>query len=392
MRLLVISHTRHYQHREQRVGWGPTVRELDFLAKRFDELVHLAVLHPGAAPGGSLAYTAENIRLVLLPPAGGPSLLDKVGIIRKAPLYLGEIRRQLRSADAVQVRCPASISLLALLALIASPKPPYRWFKYAGNWQPGAGGQSGAGGEALSYRLQRWLLAQNWARGPVTVNGRWPDQPGHIYSLDNPCLAQAEIETARNAIIEKRLDRPLVFLFVGRTEGAKGLGEALQIVAGLKARGLAVHFDVIGGGAEQAHFQSQAAGLGIAGQTRFHGFLPRHALPPYYMRAHYLLLPSHSSEGWPKAIGEAMAYGVVPLASAVSSIPQILSEIGCGVAVPEPNAGRYIAEILAYQAHPTRWLEESQRGRQAAHRFTYEAYGASLDRIFRQAWGVALAG
>lgn len=386
MKLLVISHTRHYQQGEQLVGWGPTVRELDYLAKRFDELVHLAVLQPGEPPGSSLAYTAENMRLVLLPPSGGARLADKARIIRRAPLYLSEIRRQLRATDAVQVRCPANISLLALLALVVSPKPPYRWFKYAGNWQPSSGS------EALSYRLQRWLLAKNWARGPVTVNGRWPNQPGHIFSLDNPCLAQGEIELARQAVTEKRLVQPLNCLFVGRAERAKGLDQALQIVAGLKLHNLALHFDVIGGGPEPGYFQKQAIDLGVAGQTRFHGFLPRDALTPFYTQAHFLLLPSRSSEGWPKVISEAMTYGVVPLASTVSSIPQIIAEIGCGVAVPETNVQAYIAEILDYQAHPARWLEESQRGQEAAHRFTYEAYGASLDRMFRQAWGVTLAG
>lgn len=362
-------------------GWGSTVRELDYLATRCDELVHLAILHPGEPPGSSLPYTAKNIRLVLLPPAGGPRPADKAGIILRTPAYLGEIRRQIQVADVVQVRCPANISMLALLALIVSPKPRYRWFKYAGNWQPATGG------DALSYRLQRWLLAKNWMRGLVTVNGRWPNQPAHIYSLDNPCLAQTEIEQAQRSAANKRLDQPFGFLFVGRAERAKGLDDALYIMAGLKEHRLAYHFDVVGGGPEQGYFENLADQLGVAGQSCFHGFLSRDALPPLYTRAHFLLHPSHS-EGWPKVISEAMAYGVVPLASAISSIPQTLADIGSGVAVAEANIERYIAAILDYQARPERWLEQAQRGRQAAGRFTYEAYGAALDQIFQRNWGM----
>lgn len=384
MKLLVISHTPHYRQGDQIVGWGPTVRELDYLAGRFEEVIHLAILHPSAPPASSLPYTAENLRLALLPPSGGERLRDKGGVLKLAPTYLGEIRRQLRRADVVQVRCPAAISLLALLALGFAARPRYRWFKYAGNWRPSAGG------EALSYRLQRWLLARGWGRGPVAVNGRWPGQPAHVYSLDNPCLTQAEVEEAQRLAAAKTLDRPLRLLFVGRAERAKGLGQALQIVAGLREHGLAVQFDVVGDGPERQSFEAQAHRLGLQAQTRFHGFLPRAEIGALYARAHFLLHPSTSSEGWPKVLSEAMAYGALPLAGDVSGIPQTLAEIGCGAALPAAATERYIATILAYLERPERWQAEAQRGREAASRFTYPAYGAALEAMFRAYWGVPL--
>jgi glycosyltransferase involved in cell wall biosynthesis len=360
------------------------VRELDFLATRFDELVHLAILHPEAPPASSLPYTAKNIRPVLLPPAGGSQLADKAGILKLAPEYLGEIRRQMQTADIVQVRCPANLSLLALLSLILSSKPRYRWFKYAGNWRPTAGG------EAFSYRLQRLLLARNWARGPVTVNGSWPDQPAHIFSLNNPSLSQKEIQQAKRLTAGKALDQPMQFLFVGRVESAKGLGQALRVLARLKDYNIPFRFDVVGGGSEQEHFREMAYILGIGEQVCLHGYLSREEMEPFYCRAHFLLHPSQSSEGWPKAISEAMTYGAVPLASAISSIPQILGEIGCGMALPGTAIDPYVSAILEYRARPERWLEESQRGQQASHRFTFEAYIASLEDMFCHRWGISL--
>jgi glycosyltransferase involved in cell wall biosynthesis len=84
-----------------------------------------------------------------------------------------------------------------------------------------------------------------------------------------------------------------------------------------------------------------------------------------------------------------MVYGVVPLASDISSIPQTLAEIGCGVAFPTQATDRYVTEILEYLADPDRWQTESRRGRQARHRFTYEAYGAALDEMFLRSWGIS---
>ena len=41
MRLLIIGHTSHYLCGDQIVGWGPTVKEVDWLAKSFDNVTHL---------------------------------------------------------------------------------------------------------------------------------------------------------------------------------------------------------------------------------------------------------------------------------------------------------------------------------------------------------------
>jgi glycosyltransferase involved in cell wall biosynthesis len=384
MKLLVISHTPHYRQAGQIVAWGPTVRELDYLASRVDELVHLAILHPGMAPGSSLPYGAVNIRPVLLPPGGGASLWAKMGVLKLTPAYLGEIRRQIQGADLVQVRCPAHISLLALLTLGITARLRYRWFKFAGNWRPEPGH------EPTSYRVQRWLLAHNWGGGPVTVNGRWPDQPAHIYSLDNPCLTQAEVAQAQRLTAGKRLSQPVRCLFVGRLEEAKGLGQALQILADLRRSGIELQLDILGDGPERTKFENQARALGIDSRVCFHGLLPRAELVPFYTQAHFLLLPSRASEGWPKVLSEAMAYGAVPLASDISSIPQILGESGCGVALPGTAVDRFVTATLEYLGDPERWQVESQRGQRASERFTYAAYGAALNRMFEQVWGAPL--
>ena len=57
MKLLIVSHTPHYQKGNAIVGWGPTIREIDYLAQVFDRVVHVAPLHPEAAPASSLPYT-----------------------------------------------------------------------------------------------------------------------------------------------------------------------------------------------------------------------------------------------------------------------------------------------------------------------------------------------
>ena len=245
MKVLVISHTEHYRKNGLIVGWGPTVRELGWLAGLFDELVHVAPLHEGPAPASALPYEAANVRLVPVRPAGGSTVGAKLGVLGAWPEYLRVIRRELRSCDVVHVRCPSNIGLLAILLLALSREPRRRWIKYAGNWFPGAP-------ESLSYSLQRRLLASGAARAVVTVNGRWPNQPPHVRPFLNPCLSDEELRDGAERGAAKRLAFPVRLLFVGRIEHAKGCGRAVDVVEGLRRGGIDARLDLVGDGPDRA--------------------------------------------------------------------------------------------------------------------------------------------
>lgn len=292
--------------------------------------------------------------------------MDKLNILAQYPRYLRAIVHELRAADVVHVRCPANISLLALICLAMSRKPRRRWIKYAGNWQPDQR-------EPLSYSLQRWLLRHNLVRGSVTVNGCWDGQESHVRSFLNPCLTQEELDEAYRESKDKQLTQPIRLLFVGRLESAKGAGELLRITAQLQSVDMPVQLDVIGDGPEAPVFHQQALELGVNAVTTFHGWLPRTDLGAYYAQAHFLLLPTRN-EGWPKAIGEAMAYGVVPLAGRVSSIPYYLETFRVGKALDCTDVGAFVDAILHYAKRPAVWREESERSREAAHLFSYDRY------------------
>ena len=176
MRLLIISHTAHYRNGHGFVGWGPTIREVDYLAKIFDEVIHVAPVHPGPPPDTSLPYQSSRVRVRPVPPSGGNAPSDKFGILAKTPIYVRTVMEELKHVDVVHVRCPANISLITLLLLAMKKRPTIRWIKYAGNWNP-------KNPEAWSYTFQRWWLNRGFSRGVITVNGEWPGQPGYVRSF-----------------------------------------------------------------------------------------------------------------------------------------------------------------------------------------------------------------
>lgn len=377
MRLLIVSHTPHYRRGGELAGWGPTVREIDALAGLFDSVVHVAPLHAGPAPPSALAYRSERVRVRVVEPAGGERWRDKLAILGRAPRWARAIARELRDADVAQVRCPAGISLVALGVLSASARPVRRWAKYAGAWRPAAP-------DAWSNRVQRWWLERAW-RGVVTINGAWPGQPAHLHSFLNPCLTDEELSEAQEPGLRKELARPLRLAFVGRLEPGKGADTAVRVIARLPDATLTV----AGDGPERARLERLAGDTGAGARIRWLGALPRQAVGDVYAAAHLLLLPSRS-EGWPKAASEAMAYGVVPLAGAVGSIPELLGRFGTGRALDPSDVEGFTEAIRWYAEHPETWKEESRRGLRAAEQFTYSRYLEAVERLL--AFGRAAEG
>ena len=382
MKLLIISHTPHYQLPNSIVGWGPTVREVDQLATLFKTVMHLAPLHNTPPPGSALPYTAENVRLRNVKPAGGNSFKDKLNILVRLPGWLAAMREAMQQADAIHIRCPAGISLLALLAAWIWSKGKPIWVKYAGNWHSYPG-------QALSYKFQRWFLKSHLHPWAVTINGKWEEQPDHIISFNNPSFSEAEYKTASEFAKMKQLSFPLKFLFVGNLTNAKGVHHVLDIVKILRQRRVNFELTLVGDSIERVAFENYVSENALERIVHFAGWQPKHELGNFYRSAHFILLPS-TSEGWPKVLSEAMAYGVVPLASTVSSIPQILQATGAGLAIPAEDTAAYIDAILGYTQDRTAWQQASRNGVDAAQQFTYEAYLEDVRLLFKEHWQIEL--
>jgi glycosyltransferase involved in cell wall biosynthesis len=373
VKLLIISHTPHYLRNGEIVGWGPTVRELQHISVLADDVVHLAPLHHTPAPASALPYEATNIRVRLVPAAGGPSIGHKLQILRVTGSYVRAISQELSHADIVHIRCPANISLVALLVVSMTRRDHRRWVKYAGAWGADIA-------DPWSYRVQRWWLRRKDFDGVVTVNGCWPDQPRHVHSLSNPCLTDDELGVSRSYAGNKSLTRPVRLLYVGALSKAKGVSLLIEILTRLRTCGVEATMDVVGDGDERPRIEADVLTRGLGSHMTFHGWLPRPSLAQVYGPAHFLVLPSQT-EGWPKVVGEAMAYGAVPIASSVGSVPYYLNAYATGVALATNNADAFASAIVDYVNHPERWNRESANGTCAASTFTYSSYLQSIRDI-----------
>ncbi len=361
MKLAIISHTEHYKKKDGTiVGWGPTISELNHLAQDFGKIYHIAFLHSGTPPPSSLPYTASNIEFVPLQPVGGKGLVAKLKIIRNIPIIIHTVRKTLKKVDVFQMRTPTGIGvfLIPYLTLFSSKKG---WYKYAGNWNQD--------NPPLGYALQRWMLKKQNRK--VTINGRWPKQPKHCLTFENPCLTEKEREEGLQITNTKSFSPPFTFCFVGRLEDAKGVQRIID------AFGLLDNFEnietihFIGNGKKMGHYKEQCTALGLP--TVFHGFLERQEVFEVYKKSHFILLPS-DSEGFPKVIAEAMNYGCIPIVSDVSSIGQYVNDKN-GFLL-NPINGQQLRKILsrAFSKNTDELTKMASDCYLVASRFTFNMY------------------
>jgi glycosyltransferase involved in cell wall biosynthesis len=313
--LAIISHTEHYRDSTGRiVGWGSTVREIDHLAVDFDKILHVAVLHEGEAPASAQPYAAKNVQFIPLKPSGGPGWSEKIRVLLQAPEVIRTVSRVMREADVFQFRAPTGMGvyLIPWLTFFVRKKG---WFKYAGNWAQER--------PPLGYRWQRFFLSR-CQRRTVTVNGRWPGQPAHCLSFENPCLDEEERIEGAKCISGKSYEPPLIACFVGRLEEAKGIGRILEALPVLYAKGVR-ELHVVGDGPRRAYYEEQYHNQTRTVQVFFHGPMSRAALPQIFKKSHLFVLPTTASEGFPKVIAEAANYGCISMTSDVSAIPQYVT-------------------------------------------------------------------
>jgi glycosyltransferase involved in cell wall biosynthesis len=128
-----------------------------------------------------------------------------------------------------------------------------------------------------------------------------------------------EIEKGNNSLSETQIS----FLFVGTLSIGKQPLYAIQLVEKLYKNGKKVTLELYGEGVLREELEEYILQNSLEKIVTLKGNQSKESLITAYQNSHFLLLPS-KSEGWPKAVAEAMFWGCVPLATAVSCVPYML--------------------------------------------------------------------
>lgn len=126
-------------------------------------------------------------------------------------------------------------------------------------------------------------------------------------------------------------DEPVALLFLGRISVLKGIKVLYDAVATAMAKGIRFRFMMAGAGPDADAYVARFREL-LGDRFVFSGVVRGAAKERLLRDCHVLILPSFF-EGLPMALLESMAFGMVPIATAVGSIPSVVSDGYNGILV-----------------------------------------------------------
>lgn len=315
MKLLIISDTAMWKAEDGIYVFEPTLREIESLGEVFEKVVWMGFNYGDIPKASARKSCSSHLHFTLFPKAiGGENIFKKLSILPFLPMMTIRIWLQMRKFDFIHTRSPSVPSFIAILLSYLLQSKKY-WHKYAGTWNGNDG--------PWTYRIQKKLLTStNFAK--VTVNGSWPGLKPHILPFINPCLTLREIEEAEASAETKLFTPPYTFCFVGRLEEQKGLGNLLTALTIYEGK-LNISKLIVAGDGNKRDYEDMVGATGIF--VEFTGPLNRNQLNKVYSQSHFIILPS-LTEGFPKVISEAMAFGCIPLVTNVSAInEQVIDEV-----------------------------------------------------------------
>lgn len=388
LRLAVIGDTQHYRDEQGRLcALEPVVMQLDRWAALFDELVLCAPLASGPVPAGYAPYTAANVRIVPLASGGGNTLGAKLGMLKLLPSWAWTTRKVARSVDAVHLRCPCNIGMVALLSTWRAT--PRRHGFYAGVWRPYPG-------EPYFFGLQRRLLGSRWFDGPVSVYAaRDPHRP-NLEPFFSPSFTHEYWEAAAPAAEAKaerlrQTDRrgPWRFVTVGRLTPNKNQRTVVEAMGAVVAAGVDAHLGVYGDGPCRPELEALVEDLGLAGRVSFHGAVAHGDVMDAFRDADLHLLATRQ-EGFGKVLLEGMVHATVPVFSESPLAAEISGDGDRGLVFATDDAKGMAQLVIDLVGDGPRWAAMAEDARRYTATMTLDRFAVRVKDMLERGWGVTL--
>lgn len=341
MTFLIISHTPHHAVDNQLYAYAPYVREMNIWLKYVDKVQVVAPVSKKFDAHINLAYQHNNIKLKDVPAFSLLGFKEQLKTILKLPKILSRLYKAMKQADHIHLRCPGNIGLMGCFTQILFPKTP-KTTKYAGNWDPKAK-------QPWSYNLQKWILKNTLLtkNNTVLVYGQWPKQTHNI----KPFFTASYHDSEKENLFIRNYTRSLHFCFVGTLSSGKQPALALELVHQLRKNKIDAVLHIYGDGELKENLEKDIKAKKGNDWTFVYGNQPQSQIKKALKYSHFLILPTQS-EGWPKAVAEAMFWGCIPIVTPISCIPWMLDKGQRGLLMKPYHLEFTIKNIISLRKTP----------------------------------------
>lgn len=313
MKFLIISHTPHKREKDKLFAYGPYIQEMNLWLKHVHEVEIMAPFVSIPPSEIDLEYIHSSVHLNQIPKIEFTSIKKIIWSILRLPNILFLIFKACQRADHIHLRCPGNIGLLGCFVQVFFPNK-IKTAKYAGNWDPKSQ-------QPLSYKLQKWILGNRTLTKnmQVLVYGHWQNQTKNITPFFTASFSNAEIAPQK----ERDYYGMLQFVFIGSLVKGKRPLLAIKLIEALHVQGKKVKMDFYGDGPLKYIIKDYIKENNLGDFITLRGNQNKEVIKEALKQSHFLILAS-KSEGWPKAIAEAMFFGTIPIATKISCVPYML--------------------------------------------------------------------
>lgn len=236
--------------------------------------------------------------------------------VKGLPFILRKIYQEMRDTKHIHIRIPGNMGLLAMFVQILFPSKQ-KTIKYAGNWD-------GNSSQPATYKIQRFIANSTFLtkNAKVLVYGEWPDSTSNILPFFTASYKESEKEPVQKIPLKQKVK----LVFVGAIYAGKNPEIGLRLSKILSDQQIDFEFVYCGDGVLRSQLEQECRDLGLEEQVKFLGNVNAGQIKNILKESHFLIFVSET-EGWPKAVAEAMFWGCVPFTSAVSCVPQMVGGI-----------------------------------------------------------------
>ena len=369
MKLLIVTYAPLIKQGDLFYSYAPYVKEMEIWIRYADETAFCCPTY----------YSGKD--LLLAPFQGGdfrifpiPEL--QIKDISKPWKLIKTIRalfRGMQWADHIHLRCPGNVGLLGCFVQIFYPQKK-KTAKYAGNWD-------WKSKQPWSYRLQQRILRNTFLTRNMTVlvYGEWPDRTENIL----PFFTASYSEKNKTKVLKPEMTDCVRLAFVGILSVNKSPLTSLEVLKTLKEKGISAHLTYCGDGPEKKLISEKVTEWGLGNDVEILGNVSSERVSEVLGKSHFLVFIS-KSEGWPKAVAEAMWWGCIPITTAVSCVPQMLGGNRRGYLV-ENNPEEIAIIIQDCLKHQDRVSEMQENEMAWARQYTLERFDNEIRELTKQA-------
>jgi glycosyltransferase involved in cell wall biosynthesis len=280
-----------------------------------------------------------------------------------------KMAKAMRNAAHIHLRCPGNMGLIGCLVQLLFPSK-VKTAKYAGNWDFRSR-------QPFTYRLQQLILRNTWLTKNMTalVYGDWPDRTKNIrafFTASYNSLDQDEVQP-------RNFDETIRLIFVGTLNSSKQPMMSAKVCEALRNEGYNTELHIYGEGKERTALEEFITGKQLKRHIILHGNQPAQAVKQAFKKSHFLVFISRS-EGWPKAVAEAMWWGCLPVTTQVSCTPEMLGYGERGELVG--NSVEEICDVIKANIHHAEcYKEKCRKGMEWARNYTVELFESEIKKM-----------